>query len=305
MLSITNVSFSYKERLVLNSISVFVKKGDCLSIVGGSGSGKSTLLKLIFGKMDASSGSITWGGQSILGPKNKLVVGHDFMKYVAQEFDLMPYISVAENIGAFLSNFFPEKKKTRIEELLKVVELEDFSTTKVQFLSGGQKQRVALARAIARKPEIILLDEPFSHIDNFKKQSLRKKFFGFLKSNNIACVMATHDKEDVLPYADNILVLENHRVLIEGSPAQLYNNPKYPLVAAFFGDYSIINNAFCYAHQVFMVEKSSLKAVTKQAFYRGDFFLIEAEYMGSLIYFNQESRIPENTNVYLKVKSLS
>ena len=272
MLSITNVSFSYKERLVLNSISVFVKKGDCLSIVGGSGSGKSTLLKLIFGKMDVSSGSITWGGQSILGPKNKLVVGHDFMKYVAQEFDLMPYISVAENIGAFLSNFFPEKKKTRIEELLKVVELEDFSTTKVQFLSGGQKQRVALARAIARKPEIILLDEPFSHIDNFKKQSLRKKFFGFLKSNNIACVMATHDKEDVLPYADNILVLENHRVLIEGSPAQLYNNPKYPLVAAFFGDYSIINNAFCYAHQVFLVEKSSLKAVTKQAFYRGDFF---------------------------------
>ena len=248
MLSITNVSFSYKERLVLNSISVFVKKGDCLSIVGGSGSGKSTLLKLIFGKMDVSSGSITWGGQSILGPKNKLVVGHDFMKYVAQEFDLMPYISVAENIGAFLSNFFPEKKKTRIEELLKVVELEDFSTTKVQFLSGGQKQRVALARAIARKPEIILLDEPFSHIDNFKKQSLRKKFFGFLKSNNIACVMATHDKEDVLPYADNILVLENHRVLIEGGPAQLYNNPKYPLVAAFFGDYSIINNAFCYAH---------------------------------------------------------
>ena len=305
MLSITNVSFSYKERLVLNSISVFVKKGDCLSIVGGSGSGKSTLLKLILGKMDVSSGSITWGGQSILGPKNKLVVGHDFMKYVAQEFDLMPYISVAENIGAFLSNFFPEKKKTRIEELLKVVELEDFSATKVQFLSGGQKQRVALARAIARKPEIILLDEPFTYIDNFKKQSLRKKFFGFLKSNNIACVMATHDKEDVLPYADNILVLENHRVLIEGSPAQLYNNPKYPLVAAFFGDYSIINNAFCYAHQVFLVEKSSLKAVTKQAFYRGDFFLIEAEYMGSLIYFNHESRIPENTNVYLKVKSLS
>ena len=305
MLSITNVSFSYKERLVLNSISVFVKKGDCLSIVGGSGSGKSTLLKLILGKMDVSSGSITWGGQSILGPKNKLVVGHDFMGYVAQEFDLMPYVSVAENIGAFLSNFFPEKKKTRIEELLKVVELEDFSATKVQFLSGGQKQRVALARAIARKPEIILLDEPFSHIDNFKKQSLRKKFFGFLKSNNIACVMATHDKEDVLPYADNILVLGNHRILIEGSPAELYNNPKHPFVAAFFGDYNIINNAFCYAHQVFLVKKSSLKAVTKQAFYRGDFFLIEAEYMGSLIYFNHESRIPENTNVYLKVKSLS
>ena len=304
MLSVTKVSFGYKEKLVLNSISFLVKKGNCLSIVGGSGSGKSTLLKLIFGEMDVSSGSIAWGQESILGPKKKLVVGHDFMKYVAQEFDLMPYISVAENIGAHLSNFFPEKKKTRIDELLKVVELEDFSNTKVQLLSGGQKQRVALARAIARKPEIILLDEPFSHIDNFKKQSLRRKFFGFLKSNNIACLMATHDKDDVLPYADNILVLENQRVLIEGSPAELYNNPKYPLVAAFFGDYSVINNAFCYAHQVCLVEKSNLKAVTKQAFYRGNFFLIEAEHMGSLIYFNHKSRIPENTSVYLKVKSL-
>ena len=91
----------------------------------------------------------------------------------------MPYTSVSENIGAYLSNFFPEEKKTRTEELLKVVELEGFSNTKVRFLSGGQKQRVALARAIAVRPEIILLDEPFSHIDNFNKQSLRKKIFGF------------------------------------------------------------------------------------------------------------------------------
>ena len=135
MLSIKNVSFNYKEKRILSSISVFVKKGDCLSVVGGSGSGKSTLLKLIYGKMDVCSGVISWNGQSVLGPKNKLVVGHDFMKYVSQEFDLMPYISVAENIGAYLSNFFPEKKETRINELLKVVELEAFSNTKVKFLS--------------------------------------------------------------------------------------------------------------------------------------------------------------------------
>ena len=304
MLSVLNVSFSYNKKRVLSSISVCVKKGECLSVVGGSGSGKSTFLKLIFGEMDVSRGSISWGTQPILGPKNKLVAGHDFMKYVPQEFELMPYTSVAENIGAYLSSFFPEEKKTRTEELLKVVELEDFSDTKVRFLSGGQKQRVALARAIAVHPEIILLDEPFSHIDNFKKQSLRKKFFRFLKSNNIACVMATHDKEDVLPYSDNMLVLENQRVLSEGSPMELYNNPKHPLVAAFFGDYSVINNAIYYAHQIFLVEKSDLKAVTKQAFYKGDFFLIEAELLGSLVYFNHVSRVPENTAVYLSLNCL-
>jgi ABC-type Fe3+/spermidine/putrescine transport system ATPase subunit len=302
MLSIKNVSFNYKEKKILSYISVFVKKGDCLSVVGGSGSGKSTLLKLIYGKMDVCSGAISWNGQSVLGPKNKLVVGHDFMKYVSQEFDLMPYISVAENIGAYLSNFFPEKKQTRINELLKVVELEAFSNTKVKFLSGGQKQRVALARAIAKQPEIILLDEPFSHIDNFKKQSLRKKFFNYLKSNNITCVMATHDKEDVLPYSDTMVVLENNEVLVEGNPLEIYNNPRHPLVAAFFGDFSVINNTIYYSHQVFVVKKSKLKAVVKQVFYKGRFFLIEAEYNNTIVCFNHTSSIPENTEVYLETK---
>ena len=302
MLSIKNVSFNYKEKRILSSISVFVKKGDCLSVVGGSGSGKSTLLKLIYGKMDVCSGVISWNGQSVLGPKNKLVVGHDFMKYVSQEFDLMPYISVAENIGAYLSNFFPEKKQTRINELLKVVELEAFSNTKVKFLSGGQKQRVALARAIAKQPEIILLDEPFSHIDNFKKQSLRKKFFNYLRSNNITCVMATHDKEDVLPYSDTMVVLENNEVLVEGNPVEIYNNPRHPLVAAFFGDFSVINNTIYYSHQVFVVKKSDLKAVVKQVFYKGSFFLIEAEYNNTIVCFNHTSSIPENTEVYLETK---
>ena len=302
MLSIKNVSFNYKEKKILSSISIFVKKGDCLSVVGGSGSGKSTLLKLIYGKMDVCSGVISWNGQSVLGPKNKLVVGHDFMKYVSQEFDLMPYISVAENIGAYLSNFFPEKKQTRINELLKVVELEAFSNTKVKFLSGGQKQRVALARAIAKQPEIILLDEPFSHIDNFKKQSLRKKFFNYLRSNNITCVMATHDKEDVLPYSDTMVVLENNEVLVEGNPLEIYNNPRHPLVAAFFGDFSVINNTIYYSHQVFVVKKSDLKAVVKQVFYKGSFFLIEADYNNTIVCFNHTSSIPENTEVYLETK---
>jgi ABC-type Fe3+/spermidine/putrescine transport system ATPase subunit len=302
MLSIKNVSFNYKEKRILSSISVFVKKGDCLSVVGGSGSGKSTLLKLIYGKIDVCSGVISWNGQSVLGPKNKLVVGHDFMKYVAQEFDLMPYISVAENIGAYLSSFFPEEKKTRIDELLKVVELEAFSNTKVKFLSGGQKQRVALARAIAKQPEIILLDEPFSHIDNFKKQSLRKKFFNYLRSNNITCVMATHDKEDVLPYSDTMVVLENNEVLVGGNPVEIYNNPRHPLVAAFFGDFSVINNTIYYSHQVFVVKKSDLKAVIKQVFYKGSFFLIEAEYNNTIVCFNHTSSIPENTEVYLETK---
>ncbi|HNQ27102.1 MAG TPA: ATP-binding cassette domain-containing protein, partial [Aquaticitalea sp.] len=160
MLRIDNISFAYEKRTVLESIDIKAGRGEHVSIVGESGSGKSTLLKLIYGEYDLARGEIFWGNTRILGPKFNLVVGYDFIKMVAQEFDLMPFISVEENVGKYLSNFFLEEKKERVKELLEVVELNDFAKTKVKFLSGGQKQRVALARALAKQPEIILLDEP-------------------------------------------------------------------------------------------------------------------------------------------------
>ncbi len=301
MLSITDVSFRYNDRAVINNVSAIVNSGDCLAVVGESGCGKSTLLKLIFGQMDVDRGAISWHNQPILGPKNKLVVGHDFMKYVAQEFDLMPYTTVSENIGDHLSNFYPEEKIARTKELIEVVELVGFENTKVQFLSGGQKQRVALARAIAKRPEIILLDEPFSHIDNFKKQSLRRNLFGYLKTNNIACVLATHDKDDVLAFADQLMVLHNGTILVTGSPNHIYSNPKHPLVAAFFSEYSSINGKIYYAHQIFLVDNSALKAVVRHSFYKGSLYLIEADLDGTVVYFTNPVALKENTLVSLEV----
>ena len=302
MLSITNVSYKYNDRQVLKSVSAEVHSGECLAIVGESGSGKSTLLKLIFGQMDVDSGAIVWNNQPILGPKNKLVVGHGFMKYVAQEFDLMPYTSVSENIGNYLSNFYPTEKKSRVQELVEVVELEGFENTKVQFLSGGQKQRVALARAIAKRPEIILLDEPFSHIDNFKKQSLRRNLFTYLKKNKIACVMATHDKDDVLAYADQMMVLHKGEVMRTDLPSAIYSNPEHPLIAAFFGEYSTIEGELYYAHQIVLTDKSSLKAVVKHSFYKGNYFLIEASLNEDVIYFKNPTAVEENSVVSLTLK---
>ena len=301
MLLIKNVSFNYNERSVLKAVSAIVKSGDCLTIVGESGSGKSTLLKLIFGQMDVDNGSISWKDQPILGPKNKLVVGHDFMKYVAQEFDLMPYTSVSENIGDHLSNFYPDEKKARVKELIEVVELEGFENTKIQFLSGGQKQRVALARAIARRPEIILLDEPFSHIDNFKKQSLRRNLFAYLKINNIACVLATHDKDDVLSFADQMMVLHNGTVLVTDTPRDIYLNPRHSLVAAFFSEYSVIDGHYYYAHEINLIEDGLLKAVVKHNFYKGGFYLVEADLNGTVIRFTNANALKENSVVSLEL----
>ncbi|MDG1393463.1 MAG: ABC transporter ATP-binding protein [Flavobacteriaceae bacterium] len=301
MLLIKNVSFNYNKRTVLKAVSAVVESGDCLAIVGESGSGKSTLLKLIFGQMDVDNGSISWKDQPILGPKNKLVVGHDFMKYVAQEFDLMPYTSVSENIGDHLSNFYLDEKKARVKELIEVVELEGFENTKIQFLSGGQKQRVALARAIARRPEIILLDEPFSHIDNFKKQSLRRNLFAYLKTNNIACVLATHDKDDVLSFADQMMVLHNGTILMTDTPRNIFLNPRHPLVAAFFSEYSVIDGHYYYAHEINLTEDGLLKAVVMHNFYKGAFYLIEADLNGTVIRFTNANALKENSVVSLKL----
>jgi iron(III) transport system ATP-binding protein len=302
MLLVKNLSFKYKKQPILDNISFSVKAGEHYAIIGESGSGKSTLLKLLYGTYNLNEGEIFWKENPILGPKHNLIIGPAYMKYVAQEFDLMPFISVAENIGAFLSNFYPEEKQMRINELLDVVELKPYADIKVKELSGGQKQRVAIARAIAKQPEILLLDEPFSHIDNFKKQSLRRSLFKFLKENNITCIVATHDKDDVLSFSDNMMVLHNAKVIAKGTPNEIYQNPKNNLIASFFDEFNDLENyGIVYAHQLKVVEKSDLKAVVVQSYFKGFYWLIEAKLNGKKVFFENETELKKGSDIYLSI----
>lgn len=301
MLQVKNLTFAYQKTPVLKAISFKVKQGEHLAVIGESGSGKSTLLNLVFGEYDVNEGHIFWKDTEILGPKHNLVVGYEFMKYVSQEFDLMPFITVAENIGKHLSNFFPEEKKKRTEELLHLVELTEFADVKVKTLSGGQKQRVALARAIAKQPEIILLDEPFSHIDNFQKQSLRRNVFKYLKDKNITCIVATHDKEDVLGFADRMIVLNNNQIAVNDSPEHLYQNPKTPLIASFFGEFNVIDGHIIYSHQLKIVENSNLRATVKKSYFKGNYYLIEGNMKGEKVFFEHHSKLEITIVVHLEI----
>ena len=302
MLNVKKLSFSYDKTPVLKNISFKAKPGENIAIIGESGTGKSTLLKILHGEYDLNQGQIFWKEEEILGPKYNLVVGHDLMKYVAQEFDLMPFITVEENIGKFLSNFYPEEKQRRTAELLEVVELTKFAKIKVKTLSGGQKQRVALARALAKQPEIILLDEPFSHIDNFKKQSLRRSVFKYLKDKNITCIVATHDKEDVLGFADRMIVLNHNKIVVNNIPEALYQNPKTPLIASFFGEFNVISNEIVYAHQLKIVENSELKAIAKHSYFKGHYYLIEANLNGGIALFEHFEAIKKGLEICLKIE---
>jgi len=314
MLRVKNISFGYHKSPVLKKISFNIKAGEHVSIIGESGSGKTTLLKLIYGEYDLNEGRIFWKDNEILGPKFNLITGPEYIKYVAQEFDLMPYKTVEENIGEFLSNFYLEEKNERINELIEIVELSAFAKTKVNILSGGQKQRVALARAIAKQPEIILLDEPFSHIDNFKKQSLRRNLFSFLKDKNITCIVATHDKDDVLSYADTIIVLNKGEIIAEEVPKALYSNPKNPLIASFFGEYNVFSlseltnekkkngKIIVYANEINIVKKSNIKTTVEKSFFNGSNYLIKSKFKDRFVFFEHQNSLDLGSRAFLSVQ---
>jgi len=302
MLKVSNISFQYApKKKILSNISFNLKEGQHLCVMGESGSGKSTLLKAIYGLLDLKKGSIYWKNQEVLGPAFHLVPGMSFFKYVAQDFDLMPYTSVAENIGKFLSRFYPEEKEQRTKELLEVIEMSNFANEKVKTLSGGQQQRVAIARALAKEPELILLDEPFGQIDNFKKNSLRRKLFSYLKEKNISCIVATHDGDDALSFADQMMVIKNKKVIAFDSPRNLYKSPPEHYVAALFDDVNELyidgERKLMYPHQIQTSKDSLHRVIVKKSFFKGSFWLIEATFNSQVIFFQSTKHIVSEREV--------
>ncbi len=311
MLQVENITFSYDNNKVIKNIDFSVSKGQNIAIIGESGCGKSTLLKLIYGLYDLDEGQIFWNENEVLGPKFHLVPGMPFMKYLAQDFDLMPFITVAENVGKYLSNIYPEKKQSRINELLEIVEMTEYSNVKAKFLSGGQQQRVALAKVLALEPEVLLLDEPFSQIDNFRKNSLRRKLFSYLKSKEITCLVATHDSSDSLSFADETIVLNAGEIVIKEKSDHLYKHPTNKYAAALFGDVNELKlselveiedadeTLLLFPHQLKIAESGKLKVKIKQFYFKGNHFLIEAEANGNSIFFEHDSELKINSEVFL------
>ena len=312
MLSIQNISFSYLKQKTIPTFSLELEEGKNLAIIGESGCGKSTLLKLIYGLHDLDEGQIFWKEEEVLGPKYHLVPGMDFMKYLAQDFDLMPFITVAENVGKYLSNIDKEKKQNRILELLEIVEMTEFANIKAKYLSGGQMQRVALARVLALEPEVLLLDEPFSHIDNFRKNSLRRSLFKYLKEHHITTIIASHDENDYLSFVDEIIVIKDGKQIASGSPKELLANPPNYYVASLFDDVNEIKASYfdkksdgtllIYPNQLKVVEKSKLKVTISKNYFKGSYYLIEAIYDEGKLFFASDEDIEVGNEAYLNKK---
>jgi ABC-type Fe3+/spermidine/putrescine transport system ATPase subunit len=313
MLKVKNLSFAYGDKPVLKNLSFNIQKGENISIIGASGCGKSTLLQSLYGLHDVN-GKIFWKEKQLLGPNFNLVPGEDFMKYLTQDFDLMPPLTVAENVGKYLSNAYPRKKQQRVNELLALVEIKELAKTKAKFLSGGQQQRVALARTLANPPEVLLLDEPFSHIDHFRKNKLRRNLFSHLKASGTTVLVATHDSTDALSFADKTIVMKAGKITAMGSPIELYNHPPNAYVASLFGEVNELpaslffegqpprKKIILYPHDIRLSSNGKYRAVVKNVFFKGSFFLTEVEMQGKSIFVEHPEGLEKGKSVRLHIE---
>ena len=309
MLSVAQLNFDYGDKHALRNLSFSVQAGSQTALIGESGCGKSTLLKLLYGIYDPASGSVSFNGVPVLGPKFQLLPGAPFMQYLAQDFGLMPFSTSAENVGANLSNTDRKKKRERIMELLDLVEMTDFADVKPRYLSGGQQQRIALAKALAGEPQLLLLDEPFSQIDQFRANALRRNLFKYYRRMDITVVMATHDSTDVLSFCDSAIAMKSGEIVADGSSAGIYKDPPSKYVATLFGDVNEVAakwlspgapaGKLLFPHQLKPVPASPLMATVKFHYFTGRGYRMECVYPDGTIFFDNLKPYPAGALVYL------
>lgn len=239
-LSIRNISKSYGSSVALHPFSLEMERGSILAIVGESGSGKSTLLRIVAGLLDQSTGEVALGHLQVLNPAKKLVAGYDEIKLIHQDYQLFPNSTVAENISRPLLNFEPDYRKQRVKKLLAQFGLEPYSERFPRQLSGGQQQKVAIAQALAVESEVLLLDEPFSHLDRIQKHKLIFELKELLHDTGTSVIFVTHELDDALRLTDSILILQKGKVVQKGNSRDLCEHPKTRYVARLFSPINLI-----------------------------------------------------------------
>ncbi len=234
MLKVQHIKKSYSTTTAVDDVSLEINEGEMLSLTGESGCGKSTLLRIIGGLEKPDSGSVFWEDQNISNWKpEKRKFG-----FVFQNLSLFPHLTVEKNVFFAISKENRTNKK--LNELLGMTGMQGYEKRYPHELSGGQQQRVALARALAIDPRLLLLDEPFSSLDELVKEKIRKEVFDLLKELNITTIMVSHQAFDSFLMADKLVVMKEGRVLQTGIPIDVYQNPSSQYVSNFFGASVII-----------------------------------------------------------------
>lgn len=235
LLNVQGINKSYNGREVLSKITFELKSGEWLGVIGESGSGKSTLLRILGRFSDADTGKVYFKGERLKPVADQLIPGFDQIKLIHQEFELFPNQTVYENIAYALRFYDPEYKVIRVEELLQLTGLEKVMNQRAKVLSGGEKQRTAIAQALAELPQVLLLDEPFAHLDNANRYKLTQSIERIRKKERMACLLVTHEASDALAWSDRVMILRKGEIVQVGTPQEVYQNPVDDYVAELTG----------------------------------------------------------------------
>lgn len=232
IIDLNDVSCEVAGNQILHGIDLQLSREEITVIIGHSGSGKSTLLRTIAGFDTISSGKISNDTRLLSSPRKTVPPEDRKIGFVVQNYALFPHLSVRDNIGFGLDK---SSVAEDVNDWLSRVGLLERSDAFPHELSGGEQQRVALARALVRKPAVVLLDEAFSSLDHQLRKALRREAKALLRGAKAAVLAVTHDADEALEFADNIVVLNNGRILEKGSPEQLYWRPKNEVTAQLLG----------------------------------------------------------------------
>jgi ABC-type sugar transport system ATPase subunit len=235
LLKVSGISKSGEAGLVLHKIDFSLNEFQKIAIAGETGSGKSTLLKIIAGLVQPDTGEVYFNNELVKGPAAQLVPGHPSIAYLSQHFDLQKFLRVEQVLQ--YANSISAREAAAIYAVCRIDHLLQRKTDQ---LSGGEKQRIAIARLLISKPRLLLLDEPYSNLDMVVKSTLKSVINDIGKKLRITCMLVSHDPDDTLSWADEIIVLKEGKVVQQGVPESLYQHPINEYVAGLFGSYNIL-----------------------------------------------------------------
>lgn len=235
-----NISKTFGDYKASDNVSFGIEKGKLIGLLGPSGSGKTTILRMIAGLETPDRGEIRINGKVM----NEIPAGKRGIGFVFQNYALFRYMTVYENIAFGLKVQKAGKKQIdeRVRELVSLIGLEGLEKRYPSQLSGGQRQRVAFARALAPNPQVLLLDEPFAAIDAKVRKELRSWLKEMIGRLGITSIFVTHDQDEAIEVADEIIITNAGRIEQKGSPLEIYQNPKTPFAATFFGQPTVLEN---------------------------------------------------------------
>jgi len=313
LLQVQNISKRIGDNIIIDDISFEQNALQKIAITGASGSGKTTLLKMIAGHMQPTSGTILFDGEKLKGPDEKLLPGHKQIVYLSQHYELLNNYRVEELI--WFENKLSESEAAQLFEICKIYHLLKRMTHQ---LSGGEKQRIALCMLLVRKPKMLVLDEPFSNLDPIHTGILKTVLEDIIERLKITCILTSHDPNDTLPWADEIVVIKDGKFLQLGTPQELYHKPVNEYVAGLFGNYNLLkphtaslfgmasnDNDVMTRPEHFKISntESGVNGVIKKINFRGGFYEAEVIVEGEkiiVIYKGNQWRIGDKVFISIK-----